>query len=344
MALGLYAEAVNDCHNAISKDAEYSRAYLRRARAFRAMNKFNDSVRDYRRYLCFDPIPGDFKEIQKELDEMIDNKAKEEKGYTSSQKQSSSSANANRPQSGKKSSSSSSSSRTNPNNSSSNTRTSNSRTTRDAFGNDFDPFSGGVPGAGSYNSYFSPNNNDYSNFYYAELPKPSSSSSHNKHQHQHHHTHSNKAHYHNNTYNSNSYDKYFSYNSDEDDSDNNPQNHTHNHTAGSSSHQRPASSSSKTSSTPSSSNTNKGLFSLSETDHYTILGVDTAASDREIKLSYRKLALQFHPDKNKEDHAEDRFKMIALAYNILTDKVGGVLLYFLCISLISFVSVFLSLS
>ncbi len=63
------------------------------------------------------------------------------------------------------------------------------------------------------------------------------------------------------------------------------------------------------------------MFSLQETDHYTILGVDTAASEREIKMAYRKLALQFHPDKNKEDGAEDRFKMISLAYNTLSDKV-----------------------
>ena len=43
------------------------------------MSKFNESVRDYRRYLCFDPIPPDFKDIQKELEEMIDQKATEER-------------------------------------------------------------------------------------------------------------------------------------------------------------------------------------------------------------------------------------------------------------------------
>ena len=52
-----------------------------------------------------------------------------------------------------------------------------------------------------------------------------------------------------------------------------------------------------------------------------MLGVDVAATEREIKMAYRKLALQYHPDKNKEDTAEERFKMISLAYNILSDKV-----------------------
>lgn len=67
-----------------------------------------------------------------------------------------------------------------------------------------------------------------------------------------------------------------------------------------------------------------GLFSLTETDHYTVLGVDTVATEREIKMSYRKLALQFHPDKNKEADAEERFKKVSLAYSVLSDKVSGV--------------------
>lgn len=66
---------------------------------------------------------------------------------------------------------------------------------------------------------------------------------------------------------------------------------------------------------------NTTLFSLQETDHYTVLGVDTAASERDIKMSYRKLALQFHPDKNKEPEAEERFKMVSMAYTVLSDKV-----------------------
>ena len=46
-----FEEAVRDCHAAISKDGAYSRAYLRRARAFRALRDYSSSVRDYRKYL-----------------------------------------------------------------------------------------------------------------------------------------------------------------------------------------------------------------------------------------------------------------------------------------------------
>lgn len=71
MALGMFAEAISDCHNALAKDADYCRAYLRRARAYRSINKLQDSIRDYRRYLCSDPVPSDFKEVQQELDDFI---------------------------------------------------------------------------------------------------------------------------------------------------------------------------------------------------------------------------------------------------------------------------------
>lgn len=55
-------------------------------------------------------------------------------------------------------------------------------------------------------------------------------------------------------------------------------------------------------------------------DYYNILGVSKNASQDEIKKAYRKLAVKYHPDKNKGDKkAEDRFKEIGEAYEVLKD-------------------------
>lgn len=56
-------------------------------------------------------------------------------------------------------------------------------------------------------------------------------------------------------------------------------------------------------------------------DYYEILGVSKAATDEELKKSYRKLALKFHPDRNPNDKdAEEKFKEAAEAYEILSNK------------------------
>ncbi|KAF0312763.1 DnaJ 1 [Amphibalanus amphitrite] len=55
-------------------------------------------------------------------------------------------------------------------------------------------------------------------------------------------------------------------------------------------------------------------------DFYKVLGIGRNASDDEIKKAYRKMALKFHPDKNKSPGAEEKFKDIAEAYEILSDK------------------------
>jgi DnaJ-class molecular chaperone len=56
-------------------------------------------------------------------------------------------------------------------------------------------------------------------------------------------------------------------------------------------------------------------------DYYRILGVPTNASDGEIKKAYRKLAMQYHPDRNpgKEEWANEKFKEINEAYGVLGD-------------------------
>jgi DnaJ-class molecular chaperone len=56
-------------------------------------------------------------------------------------------------------------------------------------------------------------------------------------------------------------------------------------------------------------------------DYYAILGVPDAATDEELKKSYRRLALLYHPDKNPGDRkAEERFKEISEAYAVLMDQ------------------------
>ena len=55
-------------------------------------------------------------------------------------------------------------------------------------------------------------------------------------------------------------------------------------------------------------------------DYYQVLGVQNSASAEEIKKSYRKLAMKYHPDRNPGDkEAEDNFKSAAEAYEVLSD-------------------------
>jgi len=54
-------------------------------------------------------------------------------------------------------------------------------------------------------------------------------------------------------------------------------------------------------------------------DYYEILGVDKKSSADEIKAAYRKLAMQYHPDRNKATDAEEKFKEISEAYAVLSD-------------------------
>ena len=56
-------------------------------------------------------------------------------------------------------------------------------------------------------------------------------------------------------------------------------------------------------------------------DYYKILGVDRNAAEEQLKKAYRKLAMKYHPDRNKGDkRAEERFKEVNEAYAVLSDK------------------------
>jgi molecular chaperone DnaJ len=58
----------------------------------------------------------------------------------------------------------------------------------------------------------------------------------------------------------------------------------------------------------------------SKRDYYEVLGVQKNASKEEIKNAYRKLALQYHPDRNKDPTAEEKFKELSEAYAVLSDE------------------------
>ena len=56
---------------------------------------------------------------------------------------------------------------------------------------------------------------------------------------------------------------------------------------------------------------------MAKRDYYEVLGISKSANAEEIKKAYRKLAIQFHPDKNPDNpEAEEKFKEAAEAYEV----------------------------
>jgi molecular chaperone DnaJ len=62
------------------------------------------------------------------------------------------------------------------------------------------------------------------------------------------------------------------------------------------------------------------MATIKKRDYYEVLGVERSVTAEEVKRAYRKLAVQYHPDKNPDDpHAEEKFKEIGEAYDVLMD-------------------------
>src|SRR5574344_1919255 len=59
---------------------------------------------------------------------------------------------------------------------------------------------------------------------------------------------------------------------------------------------------------------------MAKRDYYEVLGVDKNADDQTIKKAFKRLAMKYHPDRNHEADAEEKFKEINEAYAILSDS------------------------
>ena len=66
---------------------------------------------------------------------------------------------------------------------------------------------------------------------------------------------------------------------------------------------------------------------MAKRDYYDVLGINKSASKEDIKKAYRKLALKYHPDKNKGDKSsEEKFKEASEAYHVLSDEKGKLIM------------------
>lgn len=276
MGVGHLTEAIADCHQAIGRDANYSKAYLRRARALAASLSYAASIRDYRRYLCSDPPPNDIFVVNQELESVVEANRRQVQKDLEKRKQNEKDERKN--------------------NSS----------------NEYNSYKEAPWGDFNRNPYPDPYSAGKSNPYY-DIPPPSRGGGANR----------------GFKYNSEGKSNYQSYTGKSsgqtyvvDDSDDDEDEVYEGYT-----NSKPANSFHNYNKINKNNNNFKkapvqgGIQNGGEGCHYHTLGIDYKSDDRTIKIAYRKLALKFHPDKNKDPAAEERFKTITSAYSVLIDKV-----------------------
>jgi len=255
MSLGLHQEAVSDCHQSIARDPHYARAYLRRARALRALSQYASSIRDYRRYVSSEPQPSDLTEVEAELNDTVESQRKQTRAEQARHEEERFGAGGGwRSQfggGGAGRGASSSSSRFG------------SSSTRGGMWDDAedDDYGGGggsfrfARGGGGGGSGRSNSGGQRRPPGHGPPPPP-------------------------------------------------PQ-------FGGGGRRNPP---------PPPPPQPDSDDSGDELDHYGTLGIPRNASESDIKKAFRALALRFHPDKNKDPGAEDKFKTIGCAYAVLSDK------------------------
>ena len=59
---------------------------------------------------------------------------------------------------------------------------------------------------------------------------------------------------------------------------------------------------------------------MANTDYYDILGLSRGVGEEDIRKAFRKKAMEYHPDRNKSPDAEEKFKEINEAYQVLSDR------------------------
>jgi hypothetical protein len=241
MAMNMNDMAVKDCNSALTKDVEYSKAILRRARAFSSLKEYTSSIRDYRKYIgllncdvCLQDTQRDLAQIQEELNAAIDAQNKRIRADQRRQREEREYEKQRRFQSQ------------------------------------------------YYDEFWDDDDFDFINQFNS----------------QHSSGYQRRTHVFPNT-NANSR----SYNAKE-----NPK------------HDQRQGSPRKGHFNSRSSGTMDNDYNKSIPDHYKTLGISTLASDADIRKAYRLLALKYHPDKNKDAGAEDKFKDIGVAYAVLSDK------------------------